>query len=151
MRIDFYHLQQKSLDKALPQLLGKAYSSGKRVVVFAGSLSRVEFLDNLLWTFEEESWLPHAYSKNGEPEDQPIWLTEEIENPNHAEIAVVIDSMPLPRDIGVSRILCVFDGRDEVAVADARAKWKEAKQLDWELHYWQQDDLGAWKEKNKES
>ncbi len=34
--IGFYHLRASPLDRALPQLLEKAYAGGHRVVVLAG-------------------------------------------------------------------------------------------------------------------
>ena len=56
-RVDFYHLQKKTLEDVLPLLLQKAYSTGKRVKIKVGTEERVEFLNSLLWTFNDESFL----------------------------------------------------------------------------------------------
>ena len=74
-RTDFYHLQSQNLETVLPKLLEKAYSTGKSIVVRVGTAERVEFLNALLWTYDDQSFLPHGSSKDGNAELQPIWLT----------------------------------------------------------------------------
>ena len=44
----------------LPPLLEKSLERGWRVVVQAGSQERVEALDAHLWTYREDSFLPHG-------------------------------------------------------------------------------------------
>jgi DNA polymerase-3 subunit chi len=41
----------------------------------------------------------------------------------------------------------VFDGRDQDAVARARAAWQEAKARGDTVSYWQQDADGRWQQK----
>ena len=58
-RIDFYHLQKAPLEQILPKLCEKAYATGKRIKILLGNAERVEFINSLLWTYSEESFLPH--------------------------------------------------------------------------------------------
>lgn len=62
-RVDFYHLQKKTLEDVLPLLLQKAYGTGKRVKIKVGTEERVEFLNSLLWTFNDESFYRMAPKK----------------------------------------------------------------------------------------
>ena len=64
-RVDFYHLQNQRLEDVLPKLLEKAYGTGKKIVVKIGNEERVEFLNSLLWTYNDTSFLPHG---------SPAWL-----------------------------------------------------------------------------
>lgn len=145
-RIGFYHLQPWPLEKALPTLLEKAYAAGHRVVVMAGSAERVAYLDNLLWTYDPGSWLPHGARRDGEAALQPIWLTEQEENPNGADVLVLTDGVTAPPD-GYARVLDLFDGNDDTAVQAARRRWKAWKDAGHELVYYQQTDRGGWVEK----
>ena len=86
--IRFYHLTRIPLERALPALLERALAAGMRSVVIAGSEERVEALNQLLWTYEERSFLPHGSKRDGRPERQPVWLTTEDENPNGATCLV---------------------------------------------------------------
>ena len=67
-RVDFYHLQNQKLEDVLPKLLEKAYSIHKNAVVRVGNAERIEFLNSLLWTYDEQSFLPHGSKKDGMPE-----------------------------------------------------------------------------------
>ena len=95
-QIDFYHLQKQTLEAVLPKLLGKAYGTGKKIKVKIGNPERVEFINSILWTYEDESFLPHGSKKDGSAEEQPIWLTAGEDNPNSAEflLAKTIPTAP---------------------------------------------------------
>ncbi|CCG08544.1 DNA polymerase III subunit chi [Pararhodospirillum photometricum] len=146
-RMDFYHLRTLPLEEALPRLLLKATQGGRRAVVRAGSLERVEALDGLLWTFDPASWLPHGAARDGQAARQPIWLTCDEDVPNGACFLFLLDGV-WPRTFeGFERSLVLFDGRDDDAVARARSQWREARDLGLALHYWQQTPTGGWEEK----
>src|SRR4051812_6980954 len=86
--ISFYHLSVFPLDKALPKLLEKVVASGVRAVVLSDTEESVIELNNLLWTYREDSFLPHGSSADKYPGDQPIYLTSGNDNPAHATILV---------------------------------------------------------------
>lgn len=145
--VRFYHMLQKRLEKALPEIVGKALERGFRVVVKAGSRERVEALDSALWTHDPASFLPHGYIKDGTEKDQPIFLTTEEENPNGATVLVLTDGAA--SDSMEKFPLCceLFDGNDDEAVAAARTRWKNYKDKGFTLAYFQQDEAGKWEKK----
>lgn len=146
-RIDFYHLQKFRLEDALPKLLDRVLKSGQRAVVVAGSDDRAEDLALLLWE-DRDSWLPHGTRRDGHPDEQPVWLTDDpLDNANGATILVLCDGMDSPLAETLGRTLNLFNGLDESAVQDARDRWKRWGESGHELHYWQQDDSGRWSEK----
>lgn len=153
--IRFYHLTRTSLDRALPELLEKCYERGWRSVVLTSSDQRVEQLDDHLWTYDKDdfskaSFLPHGSARDGHPEDQPIWVTAQDENPNGATVLFLTAGM-ISNHIGDFTLVCdLFDGRDPQAVAAARDRWRAAKQAGHTLAYWQQGDTGGWQEKQRE-
>jgi DNA polymerase III subunit chi len=146
-RIGFYHLTRLPLEQALPRLLEKALAAGHRIVVMAGSADRVAFLDERLWTFSDESWLPHGSARDGDAELQPIWLTENDENPNTATVLVLCDGAESARLGQYERCLDLFDGNDPDSVVAARGRWKRWKDEGHELVYFQQNERGGWDEK----
>lgn len=146
-QIGFYHLMRLPLEQALPRLLDKALSAGFRAVVLAGSSERVEYLNDRLWTYEPDSWLPHGSARDGEAALQPIWLTDLDENPNGATILVMCDGAASEKVGDFQRCLDLFDGNDPEAVEKARARWKRWKAEGHELVYYQQTERGGWEEK----
>ena len=143
----FYHLQRLPLEQALPRLLGKALERGMRAVVMAGSDERVKALDGALWTFVQDSFLPHGTAAGGNPAEQPVFLTTVEENPNGATLLVLTDGVEPAFTAGFERCLDLFDGNDEQAVAAARQRWRRCNDAGHELAYWQQTDAGGWVQK----
>jgi len=149
VRIDFYHLSKSSLDEALPKLASKAYESGKRIKIKVGGELRVDFLSSLLWTFDEESFLPHGVKKDGFADMQPIYLSSDDENPNGATLLFAVDGadINLENTQGFERILYIFDSNNENELSKARTTWLAFKGNAGERHYWQQTPAGSWQEK----
>jgi DNA polymerase-3 subunit chi len=144
----FYHLQHQPLERVLPALLEKSLARGWRVVVQGASEERIEALDAHLWTFRDDSFLPHGTWREAEARDQPILLTLDESNPNAAAVRFLIDGAPVPPDAGsYARIVMLFDGADAEAVAAARERWSEAKRSGFDVTYWQADEQGRWQRK----
>jgi DNA polymerase-3 subunit chi len=138
----FYHLERSELERALPPLLDKCLQRGWRALVRAGSQERIEALDDALWTWRDESFIPHA--REGEPARQPVWLTTEGGNPNGAQALFLVDGAE-PGDLsGFERACLVFDGRDEAALESARSRWKPAKEAGIVASYWRESAAGKW-------
>lgn len=145
--VSFYHLQRASLDRALPKLLEKVLESGRRAVVIAGSEEQVEALDAALWTYEQRSFLPHGSAADGHADRQPVYLTAADENPNGADVLVLVDGAASANLGAFDRVLDMFDGHDAEAVEAARARWRDLKDAGHELTYWQQTERGGWERK----
>jgi DNA polymerase-3 subunit chi len=143
----FYQLERQPLDRILPGLLEKTLERGWRAVVQAGSKERLEALDALLWTFSEESFLPHGTASDGFANRQPVFLTLEDANPNGAQVRFYVDGAACAEFSGYERIVCLFDGRDEDARGVARQQWKAARDSGAQVTYWQQNDRGRWEKK----
>jgi DNA polymerase-3 subunit chi len=144
----FYHLLGQKLEGVLPPLLEKSIERGWRVVVQASSDERVEALDAYLWTYSDDAFLPHGTARGQDIRSQPVLITTADDNPNGAHVRFLIDGAPVPADAATyERIVLVFDGEDEDAVAAARARWGEAKQQGFAVTYWQPDEQGRWVKK----
>lgn len=145
--VSFYHLQKSRLEDALPMLLEKTLSAGKRALVMVGSEPRAEQLNNQLWSYDQGSWLPHGTAKDGRAEDQPVWLTSGDENPNSATFLFLTDGAVRDDVEAFERCFELFDGNDGAQVTAARERWKAYKDAGHPLKYLQQTEHGAWEQK----
>ena len=140
-----YQLQRQPLERVLPALIEKSLERGWRVIVQAASEERVEALDAQLWTFRDDSFLPHGTWREAEAGEQPILLTVDGDNPNGAAVRFLIDGAPMPGDAeAYQRIVLLVDGEDDEAVAVAHAHWHEGKAKGFEITYWRPDEDGRW-------
>jgi len=145
--ISFYHLLQQPLNMALPRLLEKVLQAGFKAVVRTGSSERMQDLDQALWKYDPDSFLPHGSAGHKYPAEQPVYITTGAENPNEATILVLTDGVEADDVEGFQRCLEMFDGNDSDMVAAARTRWKSYKEAGHELTYWQQTDTGGWTKK----
>ncbi|WP_457796943.1 DNA polymerase III subunit chi [Methylocystis sp. S23] len=153
--ISFYHHQTRRIDDTLPILLERSLARGWRVVVQAASEPRLAALDQHLWSYRPESFLPHGTRRDASPETQPVYLTCADENPNGADVRFFIESAHIapiltgdaaPKE----RAVLLFNGDDPNELANARAQWKELRDAGRTLVYQQQDENGRWVEKARE-
>ncbi|MCB2102670.1 MAG: DNA polymerase III subunit chi [Rhodobacterales bacterium] len=145
--VAFYHLQHWPLERALPKLLEKTLQAEKRALVVASSEERVESLVTLLWTYDQDAFLPHGSARDGRPQDQPIWLATADDNANGAQFLFLTDGAGSARVGDFERCFELFDGNDPAAVQAARDRWSACKAAGHDLTYWQQTERGGWERK----
>jgi DNA polymerase-3 subunit chi len=143
----FYHLERQPLERVLPGLLEKTLQRGWRAVVQAGSAERLELLDLALWTYSDDSFLPHGTAKDGFANEQPIFLTLVPETPNGAGVRFLVDGAEASDYETHARLVFLFDGNDPEATAHARQQWSAAKAAGCKISYWRQSPEGRWENK----
>jgi len=138
----FYHLERTGLEQALPELLEKTLQRGWRALVRVREAARLQHLDGWLWTYRDESFLPHAPDDEPNAARQPVLLTTGFENANGADVLFLVDGAE-PGDLGgYARCVVLFDGGDEAQLAVARAQWSAVKASGAAVSYWKQQARG---------
>lgn len=129
----------------MPTLLEKVLERGLRAVVMTGSPERAEALTQQLWTYKEQGFLPHGNVRDGFAADQPIWLTADDENPNKAQVLMLVDGASTD-ELNYDMVCEIFDGNNGDALDHSRARWKNYKAQGQTPTYWQQGPKG-WEKK----
>ncbi len=148
----FYHLERANLEGILPGLLEKTLERGWRALIVAGSDERAEMIDSFLWTFRDESFLPHGRTGEMQSPDHPVLIGTELSVQNGANLVFFVDGArpndwQSPDITERDRCIFVFDGNLDAAVAAAREDWSKAKAAGHEVTYWQQSAGGKWEQK----
>jgi DNA polymerase III subunit chi len=141
----FYQLKGQPLEQVLPALLQRSLERGWHVVVQAASEERVDALDAQLWTWRDDAFLPHGTWREAFAAEQPVLLTVNEENPNHATVRFLLEGTAMPGELAAyERVVLLFDGDDPEAVETARARWGVAKAAGFAVTYWRTDENGRW-------
>ncbi len=141
----FYHLERRTLDDVLPGLIERTLERGWRALIKADSADRASSIDSLLWTYNDQTFLPHAQVGDGDAKRQPVLITTEDGNANSANVLFLVGGAEPPAwnaPNNLSRIVLMFDGRDEAALTRARAAWKDAKAAGHDATYWKEMPSG---------
>ncbi|MDD9910992.1 MAG: DNA polymerase III subunit chi [Ahrensia sp.] len=141
----FYHLTESRAEQQLPGLLERSLERGWKAVVQCVSDQTCRDLDEHLWTWRDESFLPHA-AQGGEPDGNPIWLTTRDDNPICANVRFLLEGATCKDANHYDRVILLFDGHDADALAGARQQWKAHNAEGFDLTYYQQDG-GRWVKK----
>lgn len=143
----FYHLTETKIEDALPPLLEKSVERGWRVAVEMRDAERRDRLDQHLWTYRDESFLPHGTDASETAGEQPVLLTLSPDNLNQASVRFFIDGAVPGEGLPYDRVVFVFDGHDQEQLEGARGQWKALKAQGHTLTYWQQNNEGRWEKK----
>ena len=143
----FYQLDRRSLDDVLPGLVEKSLERGWKALIRVDSSERADTIDSLLWTYSEQTFLPHAQAGDGNPKRQPVLITVEEDNPNDANVLFLIGGVAPPpwnaaETKSLTRVVLMFDGRDGDALGRARTHWKDAKAAGHDVTYWKESASG---------
>jgi len=127
-------------------LLERSLERGWYAVIETSSRERAEALDAMLWTYRDDSFLPHGIAGDASDPDQPVLIATDDGNANAAQVRFFVDRSVPHSGEGYARIVYMFSGHDPDAVTEAREAWKALRDGN-ELTYWQQDDAGRWVKK----
>jgi len=144
----FYHLTESRLEEALPDLLERSVARGWRVIVQTVTPERRDALDQHLWVYREDSFLPHGTDADSSGALQPILLTTEAEQrANDPHVRFMVEgAVPLSLE-GYERGVYLFDGHDGEQLASARQRWTAEKSAGHAVTYWQQTEDRRWVKK----
>ncbi|MGB7432863.1 MAG: DNA polymerase III subunit chi [Ahrensia sp.] len=144
-QILFYHLTETALEEALPILVEKSLAKPWRVVIQTPDEAKRDALDEHLWGYRRDAFLPHGKDGDEAAHRHPIFLTTANENPNQADIRFLVDGSDVPEALEVyQRVMVMFDGKNDDAVARARTQWKALKDAGHDLAYYKQTLEGRW-------
>jgi DNA polymerase-3 subunit chi len=125
-RADFYLIAKpRFLEKPLLlvcELARKANDSGQPLLVLASSAAQAEVLDELLWEFDPDAYVPHQIAGTDEDDD----ITPVLIVPPEADAPMrplVLNLRNAPVTGGFERVLEVVPA-DASAREPLRARWK---------------------------
>lgn len=131
-------------------LLEKCLERGWRVLAVSSDVTRRATLDEALWTYNDESFLPHGQAEAAglEPDQQPILISDKAENLNAASVALLMDGTDMAVAAAFERCMVMFDDGDGPTRQKAREQFKAAKDAGHVARYFQQTAQG-WSEAGK--
>ena len=142
----FYHLEASPVEAVLPNLLEKTLERGWRALVRLPK-GQIGEMDELLWTFRDESFLPHGREDEPMAAYQPVVLSHEAPSAEGFQAVFLVGGERLADMTGAERCLVMINGRSESDTQSARTLWKELKDADEDISYWQQGPGGRWEKK----
>ena len=140
MEISFYRVARGNLISAVVRLLEKIYLTGRRCIFHSPLEERVRVVDKALWTFSTDTFVPHGDRSLGYCEKQPIYFTNQFENPNAAMVAVLIDTLDYKNYNNFEKIIFVFEEKEQAE--NASMLYSDLKNDKINVSFWKQGPSG---------
>jgi len=137
-QVDFYTTTDTRPDAAprlLCKVIEKAYKQGLRVYVHAPSPRQSRYFDQLLWSFRENSFVPHQRSDDGQPLSAPVCIGYGEVQRGEAEVLANLSPELPPSLQGFARVVDVA-GAAEPGLSEGRRRYRAYldRQLDLKHH-----------------
>lgn len=140
-RVDFYLLNKSDTEATLLvacRLLEKAYQRGHRVFVFCDTQKTAEDLDECLWTFKEDSFIPHHLQGEGPTPPPPIQIGYQTAPQGFNDVLLNL-SVTIPPFFSQFRRVMEIVASDEAAKAISRDHYRVYRTQQCSLHTHQLD------------
>lgn len=108
-------------------ITGKAVAQGHRVLVFAPDAGTARSYDQLLWSLQAESFIPHVPADSPLAARTPVLITTRLAEPPHDDLLLNL-AEDLPAGFDHFRQLVEIVADDEAGRAAARARWRLYKE-----------------------
>lgn len=139
LRVDFYIIEEPSSSARLKlacKLAEKAYLASQRVLVWHTDPAELADFDEMLWTFNDGSFVPHeALPANGIPGDTPVFLSAGVALAHtssglSANVDIIINLAPeLPPCLAQTRRVAEIIDGDDTRRRAGRARFKAYREL----------------------
>ena len=124
--INFYFNADDRLHVAC-RLAGKAYAQKKKLLIFAPASETARRIDNLLWTWQQLSFVPHCLASDPLAAKTPILITTESDNPPECDVLLNLGEECPPFFERYDRLLEIV-GRDDAGRSLGRGRFRFYKE-----------------------
>lgn len=142
-RVDFYVLQstqEHARHTFVCRLIDKAVHNGSRVMVVTNNTEETQTLDNMLWEFKPESYIPHNplinHTKLTDPSEQsefPVVISHEFDDA-HQDNLLINMCLGIPKQFSrFERVAEIVDQRDTILAA-TRKSYAYYKERGYPIH-----------------
>ena len=138
-KANFYLLKHDSEQARLTlacRLAEQQARQGQRICILTDSIEAAQEVDQLLWAYAPESFLPHALADDAAAAQVPVVISHGTEAPAGTTCILNLGS-EAPLNQPTLSAIAEFVLNDDESKARSRARWNLYKQLGYELQHHQ--------------
>jgi DNA polymerase-3 subunit chi len=129
-QVTFYAVRDGGLHAWAAKLVEAAWSKRKRVLVYCSSEAEAKAIDEYLWTFKDDAFIPHGIESPDQPSDNTalaVLITTTATNTNKASILVQLGHAELEFGGGFENVIELVDREDEQKLTASRDRYRAWK------------------------
>ena len=121
-KVYFYNSSQRDIVSDIGVLTEKLFLKNDRVVIFCADQETVNVIDDFLWAYKEDSFIPHSIKNNEKTSGYSILITTSIDERYEHDILLVLNGGLIKEKDWqkFTRIYYFFDDQDNEEKENAR-------------------------------
>ena len=147
-----YKTTQELLAKSFCQLAEKCYYSAINTCVIANNDDLVKGLDRVLWTYSKKHFIPHATDKDELHDQQPVYITSLVQNPNNSKIIIfvnpirekILEALFLFETMMISKILIIMDDMQKINCTEINYLFQKSYFPTVKMDIYEHQQNGQW-------
>ena len=132
-RVDFYLISDPTPSLVACRLIEKAYQQGHRIFVYCNNQEEAEHLDELLWHYKDESFIPHHLQGEGPEPPPPVQIGYGAEPRGFNDVLLNL-AHTIPLFVSRFRRIIEIVTADETAKEISREHYRDYRSKRYELH-----------------
>ena len=134
----FYNSSHRDIVADVASLTENIFKKNNKIVIFCIDQETAEVVDNFLWSYRDDSFIPHAIAKHGVLSLDPILVTTDLDKGSEHNVLLALNGLFIKEKDWqrFSKIYYFFDNQDLKEKENARSMWKSFSSLDIDCKYW---------------
>jgi DNA polymerase-3 subunit chi len=133
-RVVFIILTSAVKSRIVCDLAEKCYEDGKKLVIYSAKKETGKNLDQLLWIWKQQSFIPHCFLDNlSENQPEPVVLTNKIEKPGSYDCIILYDPLPVEQLRSFDLVIDFAEKYDATALSESRTRYKIYRGQDYQI------------------
>ncbi len=123
--IIFIVLNSAVKSRIVCDLAEKCYLDNQRIVIYAENENACKNIDTLLWTWKQQSFIPHMFLDSlSEPHQEPVIITSIIEAIADYSTLLLVDPLPLAVVSQFPTVIDFAEKYEAQALESSRERYK---------------------------
>ena len=137
-KVYFYNSSQRDIVADIAVLAEKLFLKNDNILISCSDQETVSVVDDFLWAYREDSFIPHSIKNNEKTPGYPILITTSIDERYEHDILLVLNGGLIKEKDWqkFAKIYYFFDDQDNEEKENARSMWKNFSSLNAECKYW---------------
>ncbi len=134
----FYNSSHRDVVRDITWLTENIFKKRNRIVIFCTDQETAEVVDDFIWSYGDDSFIPHSIKKYRETSLDPILVTTDLDGGYEHNVLVALNGVLIKENDWqrFTKIYYFFDNQDIEEKENARSMWKSFSSLEVNCKYW---------------
>ena len=134
----FYNCSHRNIVADISWLTEKLYKERDSILICCKDQETVEVIDDFLWRYKEDGFIPHSIEKKERSSIYPVLITTDIDEEHKHNVLLALSGVLIEEKNWqkFTKAYYFFDDQEIQEKENARLMWKTLSVLDVVRKYW---------------